>query len=117
MKKILSLMGILALVSCAQQNVVAPHLAVPAASLQASSVPATPVKAAVPVARTKKMAAPKPDSVSPAKATPASQPKPVAPAAEPLPLKPLRGTHSTLIQESDRVQSARSMGGSATYAH
>lgn len=118
MKKILVCSVAVALASCVQQNVGAPSPAVAPTQPVVILPPAAPAaKVATPVAKkttTKPAAAPTPQP----KATVAvPQAKPSAPVAAPAPLPPLRGTHSTIIQESDRVQSARSMGGSATYAH
>lgn len=114
MKRILYLTTALAFASCMQQKVVTPPPAVlPAAPAVAAPAPALTVKTAAPAAKPKPVPKPTPKP----KVTPAPQPKPTAPAAAPAPLKPLRGTHSTIIQESDKVQSSRSMGGSATYAH
>ncbi|MCQ2365036.1 MAG: hypothetical protein MJ051_05735 [Akkermansia sp.] len=114
MNRILYLTMALALASCVQQKVVTPPPAVlPATPAGAAPAPALPVKTAAPAAKPK----PVPKATPQPKVTPAPPPKPSAPAAAPAPLKPLRGTHSTIIQESDRVQSSRSMGGSATYAH
>lgn len=105
MKRILFLTIAFALASCVQQKVEAPHpVAAPVAPVQ-------PIKVTPPAAHPKPVPKPRPKV---ALAPPA---KPAAPAAAPAPLMPLRGTHSTMIQESDRVQTSRSMGGSATYAH
>lgn len=110
MNRILYLTTALAFASCVQQKVVTPSPAVlPVAPAVAAPAPALPVKTAAPAAKPKHAPKPTPQP----KVIPAPQPKPAVPA--PTPLKPLRGTHSTIIQESDKVQSARSMGGSATY--
>lgn len=110
MKRILFLTTAFALASCVQQKVAVPPPApVPAAPAVAVPAPAQPVITASPAAKPK--TAPKPTPQP--KVAPAPQPKPAAPA----PLKPLHGTHSTIIQESAKVQTSRSMGGSATYAH
>lgn len=114
MNRILYLTTALAFASCVQQKVVTPPPAVlPASPTVAAPAPAQPAKTAAPAAKPK----PVPTPTSRPKVTPAPPPKPAAPAAAPAPLKPLRGTHSSIIQESDKVQSSRSMGGSATYAH
>lgn len=112
MNRILFLTTALAFASCVQQKVVVPPPAVlPTAPMVTAPAPTQTAKAAPPVAKQ----TPAPKSAA-SVAAPAPQSKPVVPAA-PAPLKPLRGTHSSIIQESDRVQTARSMGGSATYAH
>lgn len=137
MKKILLCSVGMALASCVQQTVGTPSPAVAPSQptvILPSAAPAA--KVATPVAKTTTVSAPQsypaattvsvPQSKPVAKTVTTPQPKiavavpqakPTAPAAAPAPLPPLRGTHSTIIQESDRVQSARSMGGSATYAH
>lgn len=107
MNRILYLTTALAFASCVQQKVVTPPPAVLPVAPAVVAPAAQPVKTAAPAAKPK----PAPKPTAQPKVTPAPQPKPAAPA----PLKPLRGTHSTIIQESDKVQSARSMGGSATY--
>lgn len=109
MKRILYLTTALAFASCVQQKVVTPPPAVlPVAPAVAAPAPAQPVKTAAPAAKPK----PAPKPTPKPKAAPALQPKP---ATAPAPLKPLRGTHSTIIQESDKVQTSRSMGGAATF--
>lgn len=108
MKRILYLTTALAFASCVQQKVVTPPPA--ARPAVAAPAPAQPVKTAAPAAKPK----PAPKPTPKPKAAPAL---PSKPATAPAPLKPLLGTHSTIIQESDKVQSSRSMGGSATYAH
>lgn len=110
MKRILFLTTAFALAACVQQKVMVPPPAVvPAAPAVAAPAPAQPVRTATHAAKPKPAPKPTPQP----KVTPVPQPKPAAP----VPLKPLRGTHSSIIQESDKVQTARSMGGSATYAH
>lgn len=111
MKRILFLTTTFVLASCVQQKVEVP--AVPAAPAVAAPAPAPPVKTASHAAKPKPAPKPTPQP----KVTPVPQPKPAAPVAAPAPLKPLHGTHSSIIQESDKVQTSRSMGGSATYAH
>lgn len=110
MNRILYLTTALAFASCVQQKVVTPSPAVLPVAPAVVAPAAQPVKTAAPAAKPK----PAPKPTPKPKAPPALQPKP---ATAPAPLKPLRGTHSTIIQESDKVQSSRSMGGSATYAH
>lgn len=107
MKRILFLTTAFALASCVQQKVVVPPPAT------APIAPDQPVTVTPPIAQPK----PVPKHTPRPKAVPDPPAKPAAPAAVPEPLKPLRGTHSTMIQESDRVQPSRSMGGSATYVH
>lgn len=114
MKRILFLTTAFAFASCVQQKVVAlPPAVPPAAPAVAVPAPAQPVKTTSSAVKPK----PAPKPTPRPKVTPAPQLKPAAPAVAPAPLKPLRGTHSSIIQESDKVQSSRSMGGSATFAH
>lgn len=109
MKRILFLATALAFASCVQQKVVTPSPAVLPVAPAVVAPAAQSVKTAAPAAKPKHAPKPTPQP----KLIPAPQPKPAVPA--PTPLKPLRGTHSTIIQESDKVQTSRSMGGSATY--